>query len=85
MARIRRRLAKPTRTLDTRSLARLRAGALALRLASNPSRLKAILRLADGERTVEELARDPDCSTREAATMLDPLRRGVGKERRQEV
>lgn len=76
MARTRRRLATPTIRLDTRSLERVRQGALALRLASNPSRLKIILRLADGERTVDELARDLGCDSREAAMVLDPLRRG---------
>ncbi len=75
MARIRRRIANPTRNLDTRSLERVREGALALRLASNPERLKIILRLGDGEQTVAELARDLGCSTAEAAMKLDPLRR----------
>ncbi len=49
---------------------------MALRLASNPGRLKIILRLADGEQTVDELARDLGCTTPDAAKMLDPLRRG---------
>jgi DNA-binding transcriptional ArsR family regulator len=63
-------------TLDSRSAERLRKGALALRLASNPFRLRIILRLSEGQRTVEELARDLGFSVLQASSNLDPLRRG---------
>lgn len=63
-------------TLDNRSVGRLRKGVLALRLASNPFRLKIILRLSEGGRTVEELADDLGFRISQAHPNLDILRRG---------
>ena len=76
MSLINRMLHDATSTLDCRSAGRIRKGGAGARLASNPFRLRVILRLNDGQRTIEELAQDLGFSVRQVHANVEHLRRG---------
>jgi len=76
MSYTKRKLLEPGSTLETRSAQRLRKSAYTLSLASNPTRLRIIFRLAEGERGINELSEDLGLGVRDLANYVDALRRG---------